>query len=144
VLTFAATGEGPFGEGSTVALLYRVVTSEPNTQGVSAEIRPLIERCLAKDPGQRPTAAQLLAQLSTADVVADPAREGTTRKSALPDAARRAPSEFAAPPYPATERAAPPYPATERAAPAYPATERAAPPSASRSAAHDQGPTLSP
>src|ERR1700733_11429371 len=30
VLTFAATGEGPFGEGSTVALLYRVVTSEPN------------------------------------------------------------------------------------------------------------------
>ena len=134
VLTFAATGEGPFGEGSTVALLYRVVTSEPNTQGVPAEIRPLIERCLAKDPGQRPTAAQLLAQLSTADVVADPAREGTTRKSALPDAARRAPSEFAAPP----------YPATERAAPAYPATERAAPPSASRSAAHDQGPTLSP
>jgi hypothetical protein len=134
VLTFAATGEGPFGEGSTVALLYRVVTSEPNTQGVSAEIRPLIERCLAKDPGQRPTAAGLLAQLSTADVVADPAREGTTRKSALPDAARRAPSEFAAPPYPATERAAPPYPATERAAP----------PSASRSAAHDQGPTLAP
>jgi len=134
VLTFAATGEGPFGEGSTVALLYRVVTSEPNTQGVSAEIRPLIERCLAKDPGQRPTAAGLLAQLSTADVVADPAREGTTRKSALPDAARRAPNEFAAPA----------YPATERAAPAYPATERAAPPSASRSAAHDQGPTLSP
>ena len=26
VLTFAATGEGPFGQGSTVALLYRVVT----------------------------------------------------------------------------------------------------------------------
>jgi serine/threonine protein kinase len=144
VLTFAATGEGPFGEGSTVALLYRVVTSEPNTQGVPAEIRPLIERCLAKDPRQRPTAAQLLDQLSTADVVADPAREGTTRKSALPDAARRAPNEFAASPYPATERAAPPYPATERAAPPYPATERAAPPSASLSAAHDQGPTLSP
>ena len=92
VLTFAATGEGPFGEGSTVALLYRVVTSEPNTQGVPGEIRPLIERCLAKDPRQRPTAAYLLAQLSTADVVADPAREGTTRKSALPDAARRAPN----------------------------------------------------
>jgi eukaryotic-like serine/threonine-protein kinase len=84
VLTFSATGEGPFGEGSTVALLYRVVTGEPNTQGVPEEIRPLIERCLVKDPRQRPTAAQLLARLSTAQVVADPAREGTTRKSALP------------------------------------------------------------
>ena len=91
VLTFAATGEGPFGEGSTVALLYRVVTSEPYTHGVPGEIRPLIEHCLAKDPRQRPTAAQLLAQLSTAEVVADPAREGTTRKSALPEpAAQRA------------------------------------------------------
>jgi hypothetical protein len=84
VLTFSATGEGPFGEGSTVALLYRVVTGEPNTQGVPEEIRPVIEHCLAKDPAQRPTAAQLLAQLSTAQVVADPARQATTRKSARP------------------------------------------------------------
>ncbi len=91
VLTFAATGEGPFGEGSTVALLYRVVTSEPNTQGVPGEIRPLIGRCLAKDPARRPTAALLLAQLSTTDVVADPAREGTTRKSALPGPAPQVP-----------------------------------------------------
>ena len=90
VLTFSATGEGPFGEGSTVALLYRVVTGEPNTQGVPDEIRPLIEHCLAKDPTRRPTAAQLLAQLSTAEVVADPAREGTTRKSAVPQPARQA------------------------------------------------------
>ena len=82
VLTFAATGEGPFGAGSTAALLYRVVTSEPNLQGVPAEIRPLIERCLVKDPQQRLTAAQLLDTLSTAEVIADPAREGTTRKSA--------------------------------------------------------------
>jgi hypothetical protein len=96
VLTYAATGEGPFGEGSTVALLYRVVTSEPNIQGVPDEIRPLIQRCLAKDPQQRPTAAQLLATLSTAEVVADPAREGTTRKSALPGPAPLAPAATAA------------------------------------------------
>jgi serine/threonine protein kinase len=128
VLTFAATGEGPFGEGSTVALLYRVVTSEPNTQGVPAEIRPVIEHCLAKDPGQRPTAAQLLDQLSTADVVADPAREGTTRKSAVPDAARRAPNG-----------APGPVPG-----PAYPATERAATPPPSLGGARSEGPTMSP
>ena len=124
VLTFAATGEGPFGEGSTVALLYRVVTSEPNTRGVPAEIRPVIDHCLAKDPRQRPTAAQLLDQLSTADVVADPAREGTTRKSAVPDAARRAPNGVPGPVYPATEQAATPPP--------------------SRGGVRSEGPTMSP
>jgi len=64
VLTFAATGEGPFGQGSTVALLYRVVTSQPNTARLPGGLRALAEHCLAKDPRQRPTAAQILAGLS--------------------------------------------------------------------------------
>jgi len=65
VLAFAATGIGPFGDGTTPALLYRVVCIQPNTSGLPGEIRPVIERCLAKDPLSRPTAAQLLAKLST-------------------------------------------------------------------------------
>ena len=72
VLTFAATGEGPFGQGSTVALLYRVVTSQPNTAGLPGGVRLLAEHCLAKDPRQRPTAAQLLAGLSQLPPVAYP------------------------------------------------------------------------
>ena len=60
VLTFAATGEGPFGSGSSATLLYRVVSTAPALENVPAELRPLIERCLAKDPRQRPTADQLL------------------------------------------------------------------------------------
>ncbi|MGH3185234.1 MAG: serine/threonine-protein kinase, partial [Streptosporangiaceae bacterium] len=60
VLAFAATGEGPFGAGSTPALVYRVVYRPPSLDGVPAEVRPLVERCLAKDPGQRPTARDLL------------------------------------------------------------------------------------
>ena len=56
VLAFAATGEGPFGAGTTAALLYRVVHGSPGLDQVPTEVRPLIERCLAKDPSQRPTA----------------------------------------------------------------------------------------
>ena len=63
VLAFAATGEGPFGTGTTAALLYRVVHGTPSLDGVPATVRPLIERCLAKDPGQRPTAGGLLAEV---------------------------------------------------------------------------------
>ena len=66
VLAFAATGEGPFGSGSTPALVYRVVYSPPNLDRLPAEVRPLIERCLAKDPAQRPTAAQVLAEAGAA------------------------------------------------------------------------------
>jgi len=72
VLTFAATGEGPFGHGTTVALLYRVVSSQPNTAGLPGALRLLAEHCLAKDPSQRPTAAQLLAWLSEPSSAAYP------------------------------------------------------------------------
>src|SRR5580704_5699854 len=63
VLAFAATGQGPFGTGTTASLLYRVVHGSPSLDQVPAEVRPLIERCLAKDPRQRPTAEGLLAEV---------------------------------------------------------------------------------
>ena len=61
VLAFAATGQGPFGSGSTPALVYRVVHSGPQLDLMPAEVRSLAARCLAKDPALRPTAADLLA-----------------------------------------------------------------------------------
>ncbi len=66
VLIFAATGEGPFGTGPGATLMYRVVFTPPDVGGLPAGLRPLVERCLAKDPEQRPSTDQLLAELNTA------------------------------------------------------------------------------
>src|SRR5689334_23827118 len=63
VLAFAATGEGPFGTGTTAALLYRVVHGAPDLDRVPPAVWPLIEHCLAKNPRQRPTANGLLAEV---------------------------------------------------------------------------------
>ena len=64
VLAFAATGRRAFGTGQAAAVLERVVHAAPSLEDAPAEVRPLIERCLAKDPGQRPTAAALLAEVA--------------------------------------------------------------------------------
>jgi hypothetical protein len=66
VLAFAATGEGPFGNGSSAALIYRLVHNPPDLARVPIETRSLIERCLDKDPGRRPSPRDLLAGLDGA------------------------------------------------------------------------------
>jgi eukaryotic-like serine/threonine-protein kinase len=63
VLTFAATGRLPYGQDASVAVLYRVINGLPDLDGVPAEVLYLVRRCMAKDPGERPTAADLLAEL---------------------------------------------------------------------------------
>jgi eukaryotic-like serine/threonine-protein kinase len=67
VLAFAAAGVGPFGGGTATAMLYRVVHDRPAIGKLPGRIRPLVDRCLAKDPRSRPTTEQLLAELATVD-----------------------------------------------------------------------------
>ena len=64
VLVFAAVGEGPFGTGSTAAMVYRVVHSEPHLDGVPSEIRSLVMQCLAKNPAERPATELILTELN--------------------------------------------------------------------------------
>jgi serine/threonine protein kinase len=61
VLSFATTGRGPFGRGSRPEVAYRLVYGLPDLGEVPAGLRPLVERCLAKDPARRPTADEVLA-----------------------------------------------------------------------------------
>ncbi|MFJ9183316.1 bifunctional serine/threonine-protein kinase/ABC transporter substrate-binding protein [Streptomyces anulatus] len=60
LLAYAATGRPPFGGGAVDAVLYRTVHDAPDLDGIDdAHLRALLDRCLAKDPGDRPTAAGL-------------------------------------------------------------------------------------
>ncbi|MFI6583864.1 serine/threonine-protein kinase [Embleya sp. NPDC050493] len=63
VLVHASTGRPPFGGGRVEAVVYRVVHGEPDLDGVPRELRGLIQSCLAKDPADRPPAAQVLTYL---------------------------------------------------------------------------------
>ncbi|TVL91456.1 PQQ-binding-like beta-propeller repeat protein [Streptomyces sp. SAJ15] len=64
VLVFAACGRGPFGQGATPALGYRAVHEPPDLTDVPEEVRPVVDRCLAKAPHARPTVPELLRELA--------------------------------------------------------------------------------
>ncbi|MEU3251881.1 bifunctional serine/threonine-protein kinase/ABC transporter substrate-binding protein [Streptomyces sp. NPDC006997] len=60
VLAYAATGRAPFGTGAVDALLYRTVHDDPELDAVpDPELRELLGRCLGKEPGDRPSAAEV-------------------------------------------------------------------------------------
>jgi serine/threonine kinase PknH len=58
--TYAIAGQPPFGGDGAVAVLHRVLNEAPDLGGCPADLRPLIERCLAKDPAQRPRPAEII------------------------------------------------------------------------------------
>ncbi|MEU6344548.1 serine/threonine-protein kinase [Streptomyces sp. NPDC046977] len=63
VLVHAATGRSPFTSDSPYIVAYQVVHEEPELEGIPTDLRPLIERCLAKDPDDRPTPDVIMAEL---------------------------------------------------------------------------------
>ncbi|POM27580.1 Serine/threonine-protein kinase AfsK [Actinomadura rubteroloni] len=93
VVLFAATGRTPFGEGPAEAVLFRVVHEEPVLDGCPDGLRDLVERCLAKDPADRPTPRDVLDAL---EVGTDPPGAGWLPE----DVTRRLPAYSAEPPRP--------------------------------------------
>ncbi|MFG2338749.1 serine/threonine-protein kinase [Streptomyces yangpuensis] len=59
LLVMALTGRSPFAGTSTLKTLYDVAHGEPDLGGVPDGLRDLVARCLAKDPGARPSSAEL-------------------------------------------------------------------------------------
>jgi serine/threonine protein kinase len=101
VLAFAATGRKPFGTGAAAAVLERVVRGAPDLDGVPAQLLPLIERCLVKDPAGRPAAADLLAAAAAIQAALDQAAldlTGDPAPAAVPDPGTAPPASGAASP----------------------------------------------
>ncbi|MEU6261201.1 serine/threonine-protein kinase [Streptomyces sp. NPDC047043] len=63
VLVHASTGRGPFDSDSPYVVAYQVVHDEPDLTGVPEDLAPLVLRCLAKEPEDRPTPDELMREL---------------------------------------------------------------------------------
>lgn len=57
---YAATGRPAFGGGPKFGVVYRIVNEQPDLAGCPLQIRSLIESCLAKNPAQRPSTAEIM------------------------------------------------------------------------------------
>ncbi|MGJ5827814.1 protein kinase domain-containing protein [Streptomyces ossamyceticus] len=89
MLTYAASGRVPFDATDVYTLVYQLVHEPPKLDALPGWLRPTVERCLAKEPDDRPDAAELLSLL--ADTY-----PGTLEGPATPPAASPAPDADAA------------------------------------------------
>ena len=101
-MVFAATGRPLFQNNGVPAVLYSILTSAPDLTGVPAVLRPLLERCLDKDPDRRPSAADIMLHL----VGQAPARSDETTFPIGPRRRRR--RAVAASPAPCSPSRSPP------------------------------------
>ncbi|MGW3254908.1 serine/threonine-protein kinase [Streptomyces fungicidicus] len=63
LMVHATTGRGPFDSDSPYVVAYQVVHDDPDLTGVPESLTPLVLRCLAKEPGERPTPDELMREL---------------------------------------------------------------------------------
>ena len=78
-IAYAASGQPPFGTGTSEVILYRILHEAPDIAAVPAALHAQVAAALDKDPHGRPTAPELLSQL--------------TRTAALPSAGSDNPTQ---------------------------------------------------
>lgn len=64
LLTYAATGQAPFGDGQDPAILHRIINAPPNLDAVPYELREVIAACLDKAPRHRIDLADVIRRLN--------------------------------------------------------------------------------
>ncbi|KAF3468539.1 serine/threonine-protein kinase [Streptomyces sp. Tu 3180] len=130
VLTYVATGTGPFGTGSAQSLNFRIAYEEPRLDQLPGPGLEIIAHCLAKEPADRPSVNELIGELAQ---LADPS--GYTPTEVVTEAAVWLPDQVARA-LPATVGApAAPAPRTPKPDVAPPASPPAPPARSRRGAA---------
>ncbi|QXJ20688.1 serine/threonine protein kinase [Actinomadura graeca] len=111
-MVFAATGQSPFEADTLPVIINRILNEDPDLSALPAgPLRDLIGRCLSKDAGLRPPAAQLLLNL-LGHVGAAPANAGADPEDLLNQGTRIAAQLPAPPPVPQARHTPPPQPIT--------------------------------
>lgn len=60
IAAFGAIGSPAYGDGSSHAVLYRIVHEDPDLSRLPAELLPLVTRCLSRDPAGRPGLTEII------------------------------------------------------------------------------------
>ncbi|MGW1869538.1 protein kinase domain-containing protein [Streptomyces mauvecolor] len=117
IVAYAAIGAPAYGEGSSHAVLYRIVHEDPDLSALPAELRPLVTRCLSRDPADRPSLTEVIQMCH--DLSPAPLRQGEdwlpqavagsiTERLQLPEPAKTPPPQPAVAPTPTEVSAQPP------------------------------------
>ncbi|MFC9247702.1 protein kinase [Streptomyces sp. NPDC057136] len=128
IAAYAAIGAPAFGDGPSHAVLYRIVHEDPDLSRLPADLRPLVTRCLSRDPADRPSLAEVIALCHAVSSV--PLRQGEdwlprtiagsiTERLHLPEPVR---PPTVAPPVTPTPTERSPQPPAPGAAPPHPPT----------------------
>ncbi|MFD4026702.1 serine/threonine-protein kinase [Streptomyces sp. NPDC058576] len=74
IAAYAAIGAPAFGDGPSHAVLYRIVHEDPDLSRLPDALRPLVARCLSRDPADRPSLADIIRMCH--DISPEPLRQG--------------------------------------------------------------------
>ncbi len=118
ITAFAALGSPAYGEGSSHAVLYRIVHEDPDLSRLPEELLPLVTRCLSRDPAGRPSLSEIIRMCH--ELSPEALRQGEdwlpqtvagsiTERLRLPEPVRTPPPQFAVTPTPT--QVTPPNPA---------------------------------
>jgi serine/threonine protein kinase len=100
LIASSSTGRHPFGVGTFEEVALRITSGLPDLEDLPGPIRRIVERALAKDPDERPTAQGLLAALLSAQSDEEPGAGGVAEPTRLveylaPQPERRTPNDIA-------------------------------------------------
>lgn len=88
-LLFAGTGQPPFGKGTLEMIFYNITAGKADISAAPAELRPLLKAAFQRNPGKRPTAADLAEQ--TARMLPRQARPASSTPDEIPTVPRPEP-----------------------------------------------------